>query len=86
VESFTVRLSSRAGRQLEGLDKKTRAAISEELLEMEFDPYGGDHQKLKGAQNYHRRRVGKYRILYDIDTGFKLVNVYQIVHRKDAYR
>jgi hypothetical protein len=32
------------------------------------------------------RRIGRYRILYDVDTDLRLVTVYGICHRKEAYR
>jgi mRNA interferase RelE/StbE len=85
VGNFDVQLHKRAKKQLEGLDKKIRQKIWDVLLEMEFDPYGGDYQKLKGDIG-HRRRVGDYRILFDIDTDLRLVLVYGVRHRKDAYR
>jgi mRNA interferase RelE/StbE len=85
VENFAVQLDKRAEKQLCALDKKIRQKIREVLLEMEVDPYGGDFKKLKGDEG-HRRRVGKYRILFDIDTDLRLVSVYGVLHRKDAYR
>jgi mRNA interferase RelE/StbE len=85
VENFTVRLSRRAEKQLLGLPKSVRRAVGEALLEMEIDPYAGDYKKLKGGEG-HRRRIGQYRILYEIDTGFRLVSIYGILHRREAYR
>jgi mRNA interferase RelE/StbE len=85
VENFKVQLDKRAEKELCALDKKIRQKIRDVLLELEFDPYGGDYKKLKGDDG-HRRRVGKYRILFDIDTDLRLVSVYRIRLRKDAYR
>jgi mRNA interferase RelE/StbE len=85
VENFEVQLDKRAEKQLCALDKKIRQKVRDVLLEMEVDPYGGDYKKLKGDQG-HRRRVGNYRILFDIETDLRLVSVYGIRHRKDAYR
>ena len=31
-------------------------------------------------------RVGDYRIIYEVDTKDKVVTIYYIRHRKDAYR
>lgn len=85
METFNVQLSKRAEKHLVGLDSKIRSAIKGALLEMEVDPFIGDHKKLQGGEG-HRRRVRDYRILYDVDTDLHLVIVRGILHRKDAYR
>lgn len=85
MQNFTVELSSRAEKELRGLEKKIRLAVQEALLEMEYDPYAGDYKKLQGDKG-HRRRIRDYRILFDIDTGFHLVIVRRICHRRDVYR
>jgi len=43
-------------------------------------------KKLKGSVSSWRIRSGDYRILYEIDDSQKLVKVYRIAHRKEAYR
>ncbi len=42
-------------------------------------------EKLKGVDGY-RLRVGKYRILYDIDERSKTVTIYRVLHRRQVYR
>lgn len=83
--SFHVQLDNRAEKDLRKLSDKDRAAIADALLEMEIDPFAGDYKKLKGGEG-HRRRVGRYRILFDIDADLRLVSVFGIPHRRDAYR
>ncbi|MFH1232221.1 MAG: type II toxin-antitoxin system RelE/ParE family toxin [Planctomycetota bacterium] len=46
-------------------------------------PYG--YIKLKGV-NAYRIRVGKYRIIYDIDDKLKRINILAIGHRREIYR
>jgi mRNA interferase RelE/StbE len=43
-------------------------------------------KKLSGGRSRYRIRSGDYRILYEIDDQQKLVKVYRIVHRREAYR
>ena len=83
--NFEVQLSRKAVKQLKNLDKKVRASVAEALVEIEEDPFTGDYQKLKAGDG-HRRRIGKYRILFEIDTDLRLVTVYGIPHRREAYR
>jgi mRNA interferase RelE/StbE len=86
VSNFNVQLDKHAEKHLRKL-RKTPAfdGISEALLEMEHDPFAGDLKKLQGEDMY-RRRVGKYRILFEVDADLSLVSVYGILKREDAYR
>jgi mRNA interferase RelE/StbE len=82
---FEVELHPRAKKELRSLDSKTYLAVKGALLEMEIDPFEGDQRKLQGS-NLYRRRVGRYRIVFDVDTAVHLVFVHRIRHRKDAYK
>lgn len=83
--NFDVQLDNSARKDLRRLSAKARKAIQDTFLDMEHDPFSGACSKLKGTDGY-RTRVGDYRILFEIDTDLRLVNVYRIRHRKDAYR
>jgi len=82
--NFEVKVTPRAKKELFALPDKIIAAVEEALLELEINPYSGDYKKLNGDN--HRRRIGNYRIVYEIDTGVKLVTVFRIRHRSKAYR
>ncbi|RME44447.1 MAG: type II toxin-antitoxin system RelE/ParE family toxin [Caldilineae bacterium] len=42
---------------------------------------------LKGKlEGLYRRRVGDWRIIYEVDTNQRIVYILQIVHRGKAYR
>ncbi|MCL5268920.1 MAG: type II toxin-antitoxin system RelE/ParE family toxin [Bacteroidetes bacterium] len=41
-------------------------------------------QKLTDAEGY-RIRVGNYRVLYEIDDKAKIIFVYRVKHRSEAY-
>jgi len=45
------------------------------------NPYQGDIQKMKNEKNTWRRRVGSYRIFYEIFQKEKLVVVFKIERR-----
>jgi mRNA interferase RelE/StbE len=63
-----------AQRELDRLPVKDREHILAALLEMRNDPFTGDIARLKGTRFGWRRRVGNYRILYELH-----VQVHQIV-------
>jgi len=45
------------------------------------DPYFGDIQRMRGAINIWRRRVGNHRIFYKIDTEKKVILVFRLERR-----
>jgi mRNA-degrading endonuclease RelE of RelBE toxin-antitoxin system len=48
---------------------------------MAADPFAGDVLKLEGEDDLWRRRVGSYRIFFDVDTAAKKVAVTAIIRR-----
>ena len=50
-------------------------------LAMRSDPFGGDVKRLKGPGTAWRRRVGNYRIIYDLDLERHIIDVLEIARR-----
>lgn len=46
-----------------------------------LNPLSGDIQKMKGEENTWRRRVGAYRIFYELRSGEKIIYVFRIERR-----
>ena len=59
--------------------------VSQHIDELAEEPRPPGVKKLHGRSGY-RIRVGIYRILYEIDDEAKIVTVYRVKHRRDAYR
>ena len=68
------------------LDKSIKDRVLSALQKLEAAPRHQGTRKLKGFENQFRARVGDYRVLYEVDDSKKLVHVYRIAHRKEAYR
>lgn len=84
---FEVILSSKAKKDLK-LIKRTKnfKRVRIGLLELKDNPLFGDVKSLKAFPFAdYRKRIGPYRILFDIDLDEKLVKVYRIRHRKEVY-
>ena len=58
-------------------------AAVENLAENPF-PHGVE--KLSGSEHAYRLRLGDYRIVYEVVTESKLVEIQRVRHRKDVYR
>jgi len=84
---YRIFLERRAQRQLEKLDEETKARIIEALYVLGDIGFSArlDIKKLQGYKDQYRLRVGKYRILFELQPG-KIIIVYAILPRRRAYR
>lgn len=76
-------LEKRAAKYLESLDMVMKYRITEALNDLTDEPPSGDIVKLQGKNGY-RRRVGDYRIVFDI-TETEVI-VYKIAPRGQIYK
>ena len=59
-------------------DTKRIVAVLESLP---TNPYAGDIQKMAGEKNVWRRRIGSYRIFFELITEEKVIHVYHAERR-----
>ena len=74
-------IGSRAKRQLRRVPMEERDAIDTAFLEMCANPLSGDVKFLRGTDGALRRRVGAWRIFFDVDRAKRLILVTGIVRR-----
>lgn len=60
--------------------------IAAVLKSLEIDPLPYGVRKLSGIEDVFRVRVGRFRIIYEMDGNKLIVTVIKIGHRKDIYR
>lgn len=77
-------LLSTALKDLSALSSDARTRIAAALRELQEFPNDRGIKKLKPPMGGFRKRVGDYRILFDVDGS--TLSVYRIKNRKDAYR
>lgn len=82
---YRVELESRACREIAALPKEVVQRISDVISALERDPRPPGAKKLTGREGY-RVRTGRYRLLYTIDDGRRLVRIYRAGHRREVYR
>jgi mRNA-degrading endonuclease RelE of RelBE toxin-antitoxin system len=63
---WEVVLARQAARKLADLPPKDHARLVDALAQMEHHPYTGDVVKLKGMDSTFRRRVGSYRVFFEV--------------------
>lgn len=70
--------------------RKLPAGVVERIVEAVEDlaenPFPHGVEKLTGSEHAYRIRLGDYRIVYEVVTESKLVEIQRVRHRKDVYR
>ncbi|OHA03520.1 MAG: hypothetical protein A3C92_03520 [Candidatus Sungbacteria bacterium RIFCSPHIGHO2_02_FULL_53_17] len=51
------------------------------IRDLPEDPFRGDIKKMKGEQNVWRRRIGDYRIHYELIAEEKIVHIFLVERR-----
>jgi mRNA interferase RelE/StbE len=83
--AWRVEIHHRAQRELESIPEPAQTRIINKLLSLSENPFPKGVLKLKGHSGL-RLRVGDYHILYEADSNSRLIFIYAIRHRKEAYR
>jgi len=84
--SYELVLTSGFDKDLRKIDRKLIPWMVRKILTLENDPRPAQSRKLKGADDEYRLRVGDYRVFYTIDDKNRVVTIYHLAHRKEAYR
>lgn len=79
--AWTLHVARRAEKQLEKLPVGDQERILAALQAMRADPFSGDIARLKNQPTTWRRRVGNYRIFYDLYPKRFLIEVVEIRRR-----
>lgn len=60
--------------------------IQKKIIELKDNPFPPGSIQLSGYQGFYRIRISNYRVLYLVNQKKKMITIYQIRHRKKAYR
>ena len=66
---------------LQRFPKKDADRILSAIAEMATNPYSGDVSKMRGEREVWRRRVGPYRIFYEVLLPQRTVHIFRLVRR-----
>ena len=83
---YDVQIMPQAQKDLDALSGKLLSKFEHAILSLYNEPRPHNTKKLSGAESKWRIRIGEYRLLHEIDDSRKLVRIYRIAHRREAYR
>ena len=79
--NWNLSIADPAQKELKRLPASDRARITDALQQMQRDPFTGDITRLTNLRFGWRRRVGNYRILYDLNPTARTIRVHHILRR-----
>lgn len=82
---YQVDILRRAQKELAALPADTYERLKRELWKLADEPRPSGARKLLAREGW-RLRVGRYRVIYQIDDGAKVITILHVGHRKDVYR
>ncbi|MEK7108586.1 MAG: type II toxin-antitoxin system RelE/ParE family toxin [Patescibacteria group bacterium] len=82
--SWTVAVHADARKYLTQIPWNDAKRIERILVEFERSPFGGDIEKMEGERNVWRRRIGTYRIFYEVRTEQHTIFVFRIERRASS--
>ena len=69
------------GKQLQKFPRQDIKKIETTFEQLRINPYFGDIQKMEGEKDVWRRRVGSYRVFYELSVDKQIVFVFWIERR-----
>ena len=79
--NWDVKIAKKVQKQIKSFSKKDTNRTITFLEQIAGNPYQGDIEKIEGEKNIWRRRVGSYRILYEIFSKQRFIYVLNIQRR-----
>lgn len=82
--SWKVLVDPKARKALEKIPKRDSERFAQAIDRMETDPSEGDIEKPGGQENVWRRRIGSYRMFYEIYKARNLIYISKIERRTSS--
>ena len=84
--AFHIEWKKSTRKDLRKLPAGSADRIVEAVENLAENPFPHGVEKLSGSEHAYRIRLGDYRIVYEVVTESKLVEIQRVRHRKDVYR
>ena len=86
MEPFSIQWRNSTRKDIRSLPRQEVTRVVEAVGELAKDPLPHGSHKLAGSERTYRIRVGDYRVVYEVFSDARIVEVQRVRHRKDVYR
>jgi len=83
---FEVIFTKKAANRVQNLENSHKKKLKEIILTLRENPFSYPYKKIKGEENMYRIRIGKFRILYEVDEKDNLIIIFKVERRERAYK
>lgn len=82
---YSIIIENRAAKEIESLPDDIIQRVTDAIKGLKSNPRPHGAKKLIGEDGW-RIKIRTYRVLYTIDDKQRLISIYRVKHRRDAYR
>ncbi len=86
MERYKVRFANSAAREFRSLSAELKRRVGAAVDGLCRNPYPQGVRKLVGHEDLYRIRIGRYRVVYEVDNKTEQVRITRIRHRREVYR
>ena len=86
---YELQIEQSAERDIKILKKSSNEELQRiisKILVLRDAPRPAGARKIVGSKNDWRLRVGKYRVIYEIDDHRQVIRIFRVKHRREVYR
>jgi mRNA interferase RelE/StbE len=83
---YKIEFKKKVEKELRKIDRQYVQTLLGKIKMLEKEPFPSNSRKLTGSAMSYRLRVGDYRVIYQVDDNSKIITIFQVRNRKDAYR
>lgn len=80
-KNWVLQIDPEVLKTLKRFPQKDSRRIAIAIENLSTNPYSGDIQKMKGEDNVWRRRVGSYRVFYEVLSAENTIHVFHVERR-----
>ncbi|NIO22363.1 MAG: type II toxin-antitoxin system RelE/ParE family toxin [Candidatus Aenigmarchaeota archaeon] len=86
TNGFDLIFTKQAATFIENLDRGYREKLKEIFTQLRDNPFSYPYKKVRGYTNLYRIRLGRYRILYELERDPRRIIVLKIETRGKIYK
>ena len=84
AKNWVLQIDDSVYKSLRKIPHAYAARLLEVIRDLPEDPFRGDIKKMKGEQNVWRRRIGAYRIRYELIAEEKVIHIFLVERRTSS--
>ncbi len=86
MDSYEIFWKKSAVRELRNIDSQYVSKIIIAVEAFAENPFPKGYRKLKNSKQSYRVKIGEYRVIYQVNNREKIVTIFHVRHRRDAYQ